>query len=99
MPRKKKPQAPNGFPEKWYKKLPSTWVNGGADAKKSDELKNGILKSESIIADVEKDRDNDAKLTNAKEEVKDLNGAYNDTINEEKAKIKYSLFLLKSRGE
>ncbi len=99
MPRKKKLQAPDGFPEKWYKKLPSTWVNGGADAKKSDELKAGILKSESIISDVEKDRDGDSKLQNAKAEVKDLNGAYNDTINEEKAKIKYSLYLLKQRGE
>lgn len=99
MPRKKKPQAPDGFPEKWYKKLPSTWTNGGADSKKSEDLKAGIMKSETLISDTENDRDNDSKLTNLKEEVKDLNGAYKDTIDTEKAKIKYSLYLLRLRGE
>jgi hypothetical protein len=99
MARKKKPKAPDGFPEKWFKKLPATWASGGADSKTSDDLKNGILKSETTIADTEKDRDNDSKLQNAKAEVKDLNGAYKDTIDEENAKIKYSLYLLRQRGE
>jgi hypothetical protein len=97
--RKKKSQAPDGFPEKWYKKLPSTWLDGGADSKKSEDLKAGVLKSETVISDTEKDMDNDNKLTNLKEEVKDLSAAYKDTIDAERAKIRYSMYLLRMRGE
>lgn len=97
--KKQASKAPDGFQEKWWKKLPATWQDTSfVDSKDNDELKKDIMKSEHLVSDTEKDMDADIKLSTLKEDLKDLKGGYMDVINSERAKIKYSLFLLKCRG-
>jgi hypothetical protein len=95
--RKKKPVAPDGFPEKWYKKVPTVWKDG-AEAMDNEDLKKEVLKASSLVSDTEREMDEDPKLNDLKADLKDLRGGYMDLINAERAKVKYSLFLLRSRG-
>lgn len=98
-PKKKGSNAPDGFSPKWWKKLPASWQDTAfGDSKTDEELKKGIMKSEHLVSDTEKDMDADDKLNGAKTMVKDLKGSYMDLINSETAQIKYSLFLLRCRG-
>ena len=97
MPGKKKSVAPDGFPEKWFKKIPSTWKDG-AESMDNEDLKKEVLKAETLVSDTEREMDEDPKLNDLKADLKDLRGGYMDLINAEKAKVKYALFLLRSRG-
>lgn len=88
------------FPSKWEKVL-KKFCDGfkdAAESKNNDELQKEIMKAEAIISDLEKDMSADVKLQTLKSDLKDLKGGYNDSIKAEKAKSKYAIFLLKSRG-
>jgi len=85
------------FSKKLDKLLPKNFKEN-AESKTNDELLKEILKSSHVQADTEKDRDSDNKLATLREDVKLLSSAYKEVINCENAKIKYCLFLLKSRG-
>ena len=97
MARTKKPASPDGFPDKWYKKVPSTWRDG-AESMSNDDLMVEVFKAETVVSDQEREMDEDPKLNDLKTDLKELRGGYMDLINAEKAKIKYSMFLLRSRG-
>jgi len=86
------------FPNKWAKLLSDTFKDA-APSMKEEELRDEIYKSEKTIAAVEQDMDNDIKLKTLKEDLKDLQGDYRKTIKAEQAKIKYSLYVLKNRGQ
>lgn len=86
------------FPNKWAKLLPDTFKDSAPTMKES-ELRDEIYKAEKAIVAVEHEMDNDAKLKVLKEDLKDLQGGYRDEIKTEQAKIKYSLYVLKNRGQ
>lgn len=96
--RVKKNKAPQNFPEKWWKKLPSTWMGDDVQSKTTDELKEQILKSSQTISTQEKDMAADQSLQQAKERVKDLSLGYKEVIDSERAIINYSLYLINERG-
>lgn len=85
------------FPEKYKKKLPTGFAE---DAESLDEegLKKKILEAEGNLSNVEREMDADQKLQAAKDDVKDLAAAYKDAAAAQKAKIKYCVFLLETRG-
>lgn len=85
------------FPKKLANKLPSGYQDN-TDGKTNDELLKEILKASHVQADTEKDMENDDKLLSLRDDLKILSGGYKDVIAEQNAKIKYCLFLLKSRG-
>lgn len=85
------------FPQKLLKKLPTGFTDT-ADSMSNEELEQKILESESHIYEVEKAKDEDEKLTQAREMVKEMSAPYKDAVATEAAKIKYCLFLLESRG-
>lgn len=87
-----------GLSDKWLKKLPEGFMDA-AESMASDELKKELLKAERTISSVERDMEDDTRLAAAKEEVKDLGGAYKDTISSCRAKIKAILYVLDNRGE
>lgn len=89
--------SPNFFPEKLLKKLP-TGFSDDADAMSEEDLKKTIIASENNIANIEKEKENDAKLNAAKSIVQDLNTPYREAKNAQSAKIKYCIFLLKNKG-
>jgi len=101
MAKKKKKPGIDGFPDKFTKHLP-----GGADgpfvsdveSMDLDEMKSVMLTCEKAKDECENDMSEDATLAKAKEDVKALSGGYRDTINCQKAKIKYLLHVMKLRG-
>lgn len=84
------------FPQKLLKKL--NGFDDKAQAMTNDELKKELLTCEHTIIQFEKDKEADAKLQAAKEEVKELASIYTDTIKEHEVKIKYIVYLLDERG-
>jgi len=96
---KKDDQMPNTFPEKWAKVLKDLpEFRDTADAASTDDLKKIIVTCEGNIYTVEKEKDDDVKLTGAKELVKEMSAPYKDALKVQMAKIKYSLFLLQGKG-
>jgi hypothetical protein len=85
------------FPKRFEKHLPENFKEN-SESKSNDELLKEILKASHAQADTEKDMLADAKLSALKEDLKALNGGYRDLLACENSKIKYCLFLLKSRG-
>ena len=98
MPRTKKTEDSNMFPAKFSKVLGEEWMNecNGFD---TEELKKLVIESEQLIEEQEQLRDNDEKLKEFKQVVKDLGGAYKDAIFYQRAKIKYAMKTLESRGK
>ncbi len=89
------------FSHKWEKvlnKLGGDFMDS-SQSKSNEDLQKQILRSQTVIADLEKDMDNDAKLAQVKEELKKISGAYRDEINLERAKSYFCLWLLRSRGQ
>lgn len=84
------------FPKKYLKLLGDFPTK--AQAMNVEELKKELVKYEQAISATEKDRDNDAKLTQVKEELKELAADYNDVIKESHAAVKYIVFELDTRG-
>lgn len=102
MVRKKKDSdndsAPKGFPKKWLKKLPENWTET-AEGYDNDTLKKEVIKLEHAISATEKDQEADADLTALKEQVKEAAEVYTKSITECQAMVRYSIFLLQSRGQ
>jgi hypothetical protein len=88
----------NSFPEKYLKILDAN-VMAEMEALDEHALKKSIVDSENAIDEQEKNKEADDNLQSAKEKVKELSKDYSDTIKFQKAKIKYSLFLLESKGK
>lgn len=86
------------FPKKWEKKLPDGFKDI-ADSLKTEEIRDRIMKCESVIMDTEREMAEDEKLAALKEAVKDLSGGYRDVLLTEMAKIKYCMYTLASRGQ
>jgi len=96
---KKDDQLPNAFPEKWAKVLKDLpEFRDTADAASTDDLKKIIVTCEGNIYTVEEEKEDDVKLTGAKELVKEMSAPYKDALKVQMAKIKYSLFLLQGKG-
>jgi len=87
----------SGFPDKWKKKLPTGW-DDSANSMDTDELKKVIVDCRGVIADIEKDIENDDGLKVLREDAKLKTSAYKDAQGVEDAKIRYSLYLLRERG-
>jgi tricorn protease-like protein len=87
----------NSFPEKWLKKLPTGFVEN-VESMSEEDVKRVIFESEGNIYTVDREMDQDQKLSAAKELVKDYSSAYRDAKAALTAKIKYCLFVLEGRG-
>lgn len=99
MANKKDDQAPKTFPEKWWKVilgLPE--FKDTADAASVEDLKKTIVDCEGNIYTIDQEKEEDAKLSSAKEIVKELSEPYRDALKVQTAKIKYALFLLEGKG-
>ena len=98
MPGKeKKDVAPEGFSQKWWKKLSSSYKEG-AESKSNEELEDDIVKNEAGISGHEKRMEEDETLAALKAQVKDKADEYKEPISELTAQIKFATFLLKKRG-
>jgi hypothetical protein len=94
-----KTNEPVTFPEKWakvLKELPE--FKDTADAASTDDLKKIIVTSEGNIYTIDKDKEENTKLTAAKDLVKEYSAPYRDAVKVQTAKIKYALFLLEGKG-
>jgi hypothetical protein len=88
-----------GFPEKHNKHLKASTFKDDANTMSDEELKKVMFECEKNIKEIEKDRDANTKLKQAKELVASLGAGYRDGIAFETAKIKYSLYMLETRGK
>jgi hypothetical protein len=69
-----------------------------ADAASTEDLKKMILTCEGNLWTLEKEKENDAKLIAARENMKEWSAPYSDAVKIQTAKIKYALFLLEGKG-
>jgi len=95
--KEKKDVAPQGFPQKHWKKLSSSYKEG-AESKSNEELEQDIVKNEAGISSHEKKMEEDETLAALKAQVKDKADDYKEPIAELTAQIKYATFLLSKRG-
>lgn len=79
-------------------KLPTGFAEDAAGMD-GDALRAEIIKAETSIREVEREKGQDEKLAGARDIVKDIVGGYNDAKKAQRAKIAYSLHLLEERGE
>jgi len=93
----KKSSDDSSFPKKYASKLPDDYQSK-VETMSTEELEKEILAAETRVSDTEHDMTHDEKLNVLKEDVKALQGGYNDVIKCEQAKIKYCIYLLRSRG-
>jgi len=96
---KKDGQTPVTFPEKYAKvidKMPE--FKDIAEAAGVDDLKKIIVTCEGNLYTIEKEKEDDIKLSGAKEFVKEYSEPYRDAAKAQTAKIKYALFLLEGKG-
>jgi hypothetical protein len=93
-------QMPTTFSDKWLKVLKDLpEFKDTADAASVDDLKKIIITAEGNISNIEKEKEDDAKLNGAKEIIKELSAPYRDAIKAQTCKVKYALFLLDGKGE
>lgn len=84
--------------EKLIKKLPTGYAEDVAGYDEAD-ITSAIVECETNIRTTENERENDTKLSGAKEIVKDLSGPYRDAVSAQRAKIAYLLHTLEERGK
>ena len=97
MARKKKPSAPDGFPQKKWDKLSTSWRDGAA-TKSTDELKDEIVKySQEILTQRTKMKEDDI-LQASIDAVKERRQDYMEPIGVCQAQIDYILYLMTTRG-
>jgi hypothetical protein len=87
------------LPKKWddlIKAMPE--FKEAADSADVDGLKKIIVECEGNLYTVGKEEDADAKLTAAREMVKDMSAPYRDAKKHQQAKIQYALLCLESKG-
>ncbi len=94
----KKNSDENTFPAKYAKVLGEEWMNE-CDSLDADELKKIVIESESSVEEAEDKRDADEKLKQAKEMAKELGADYKETIFYQRAKIKYAMRCLETKGQ
>jgi hypothetical protein len=94
---KKASTAPDGFPDKSWNKLSEAWRDA-AQAKQTDELERDLIKAVRNMSNTSFDMKNDSKLKALQDEVKELRSFYTETIDIERAKIDFCVFLFNSRG-
>ena len=94
---KKTSTAPDGFPEKAWNKLSEAWRDA-AQAKQTDELEREIIKAVRNMSNTSFDMKNDDKLTALAEKLKESRSFYTETIDIEKAKVDFCVYLFNSRG-
>ena len=84
--------------DKLVKKLPESFVD---DVRASDEktLRDKVVNLSSELEEAIETQKSDATLNALKEQLKDLNGGYNDVKKEKRNRIKYVLMTLESRGK
>jgi len=99
MPKGKKNASSDGtgFPAKYAKVLGEDWMNE-ADGLETDELKKIIVDAANLIEEQENMRDSDMDLKQLKDQLKEKSGIYKEDIFYQKARTKYSLKVLESRG-
>lgn len=95
---RKKASSDNVFPAKYTKVLGEEWMNE-CDSASAEDLKKKIIDAEASIEEQERLRDSDQALKELKDKVKDLGGGYKDALFYQKAKIKYIMKTLESRGQ
>ncbi len=98
MAKVKRKDSVDGFPEKYAKILDKTWMEE-VDGFDEEKLRSVVIDANGSISEQEKLRDADDKLKAAKDLVKDLGGAYKDSIKYQSAKIKYAIFNLEKMGK
>jgi len=88
------------FPTKYSKKLDmfAEGYSTNVDQSNTEEIKKLILTSERNIYEIEEAKENNDKLTQMKEDLKDATAPYSEAKTTETAKIKYCLFTLEGRG-
>jgi hypothetical protein len=94
---KKTSTAPEGFPDKAWNKLSETWRDA-AQAKQTDELEKEIIKAVRNMSHTSFDMKNDDKLKALAETLKENRSFYTETIEIEKAKVDFCVYLFNSRG-
>lgn len=87
------------FPEKYKKALGSSGFTDEADSFDVDRLKAEIVAAEKNIYIVDKEKDENNKLKELKEQLKDIMGGYSDAKKFQTAKMQYCLHLLEGKGE
>lgn len=85
------------FPQKYLNKLPVSFKDA-VDSMSEDEIKKRIVEISKAISSFEKDMDNDSKLLELKEQVKELADTYKVPIKEHHIMIKYLVYMLEQRG-
>ena len=85
------------FPDKYLKKLTDEFVSN-ANGMSEAELKKVIFESEGSIYGIEKAKEADNDLNDAKAKVKELSKTYREDKAEQTAKIQYALWVMESRG-
>lgn len=83
--------------KKLLDKLPDSYVDT-IESMSKDELRDEVMKCQTVIIATEKDKEEDTKLNGAKELAKDLGSAYSRAIGTQKAKTKYVFYLMELRG-
>jgi hypothetical protein len=94
---KKTSTAPEGFPEKYWNKLSEAWRDAAA-SKQTEDLEREIIKSVRSISTTSFDMKNDDKLKALADKLKEDRSFYTETIDIEKAKVEYCVYLFNSRG-
>lgn len=97
MAKKKKVDGDNSFPAKYAKVLGEEWMSE-CDSSDTEDLKRKVIEAETLIEEQENLRDADETLKNLKDQLKALNGGYKDSIFYQRAKIKYAMRTLETRG-
>lgn len=82
---------------KVVKKLPEGFASI-VDSAKDHDLKSMLCQCEANIYTINEAKDQDVKLSKAKEEVKELAEPYREAKSVQSAKITYILYSLESRG-
>jgi hypothetical protein len=95
--KKKTNDAPDGFSDKSWNKLSVPWRDA-ALTKQTEELEKDLIKAVRSMSNTSFDMKNDKKLSALKDEVKELGSFYRETIDLEKAKIDFCVYLFNSRG-
>lgn len=85
------------FPKKLLEKIPEDLIEE-IPRMTEDEIKERVIKSETVIVDISKEMEDDGKLAAIKEDLKALTGGYRDVVKAQEAIIKYCVYVLRSRG-
>ncbi len=86
------------FPKKFANKLPPGFEDA-ANSMSNEDLKKKIVECEGHIYKLERAKSEDAALSKAKEEVKEISLPYSEGRASENAKIKFCMYLLEGRGQ